>query len=1286
MSKKQIFDDIMNHFDSEEEEENEEAEYERNDNKRKNHRSSSSLTENMNNKIKEILPNIQNVEKKQKNKCETKRDIFGYFNNNIDNEDSEESNSNNVEKDKNNSSNNENSEKEIYENENNNEILINSNEQEEEEDNNIKENDSKNHISVHEIQNQSEKEENSEKNEEIKENNKNEKLETLYDKITSNNKEEDNSKEQINNENEDEKNDLINELYVKSPNNENLDSYEGEGFRFMDSFKPKPIPGSPNFSKRISVNNNINSFNLNSNNNISNINNNNNNNNLANFTETIETKIEGDLSSNKNLIKNNDLNKNYTHNSNIISLGKLPNKDSINPSDSIQILNINNNIIGEYQNIEDDEKEEQAFLEREELKREQHKAQLELEKRNKENKEEVKDKKNEEIKDNKNEEIKENKNEEIKNNIKEENEEDGKENVTEDEEEAQNQILNKLYIQEKIKKEKNNEKNMSNDKENIKEEVAADKKEKMKINNINNINSSNKDSSNEINDIKLREMSNKLLEQYKKAGDSKSKRQSGKDNKYKNNFINMTSVKKSHNNNNNNNNKDINPKYIYKKNIIISKKNNERFNSPSAKNNINNKNNITSEKSKKNIGDLSPSNPEFSIYFTNYSKSKDFKNKNELDSIKKNLYKPEHEIESKYMEPKTIKELPKEDYHFIPDIDKRSIEICKKDKNKRPNRPIGELLYEDANNKKEKLKKDYINMKNKIIKDSNIKKINNNSYTMAIDRINRKIDNAIKKYSKNGKISIVGMTQCIFELNLITELIKIKDNIEDINDDLDFVELQSIIESIKGKDVKKLKEVEFLEQLWFIINPSRTQYINSKILSDLLKALFSSKNSTKELENNIKKIFEKYNFNKNKDIDNDNESDNAIKEEEEESYTSPLRDKQYKKDEVWTLGKFIKVFLELKNNLKAYKDSSYQKGDKYNKFMEERNKDLTFEPNFTSNEFFYKHSKYNYDKDDNILNCLEKNNPKKKKHDFNKVFERFMAEKELHEKTLERLREIKRERELKMCTNIPKINKYIPPTKKEKKTDEQKILHKQYSFDIIPPKFKRIYEKRKKNNILDENCTFKPILTSNNEIMNRTFSNMKKMKKPKGYNEYVKRNRSILERKEYEKKIEEDKKCGKNYEKIKNMNIKPFNITDLNRSQKKMKKIDMSIPSFNNNRSLEKNSSKNNIDFMNNFEDEKIENIIDNVYITLDIKTPNGLIKHLKIYNKSDKDTIDLVNNFCKIYSINDDNRKIILKKVMNYKNAFYGRNLIDNNKKSGFMMSEDLETITNTYSNISNL
>ena len=209
-----------------------------------------------------------------------------------------------------------------------------------------------------------------------------------------------------------------------------------------------------------------------------------------------------------------------------------------------------------------------------------------------------------------------------------------------------------------------------------------------------------------------------------------------------------------------------------------------------------------------------------SNYNSNLSKKNIVQNKNDLQSIKKNLYNPKNEIKPKY-ESKTSRQMDNtpEKFSFLPNINQKSREICVK-KEKRTNIPIGDLLYEKANLQKEKLEQNCINENINIKSNFNSEKINDKSYNLAIERINKKIDNVIKKYSKNGKISIVGITQCLYELNIINELIKIKDNLENYNNDnLDFVELQSIIESISDRDIKKLKELEFLEQLWFIINP-----------------------------------------------------------------------------------------------------------------------------------------------------------------------------------------------------------------------------------------------------------------------------------------------------------------------------------------------------------------------------------------------------------------------------------------------------------------------------------
>jgi hypothetical protein len=725
-------------------------------------------------------------------------------------------------------------------------------------------------------------------------------------------------------------------------------------------------------------------------------------------------------------------------------------------------------------------------------------------------------------------------------------------------------------------------------------------------------------------------------------------------------------------------------------NIIIKK--NSNYNSPSTKNTkYNNTNSNSSENNqvissiKKNTITSFKVNSNYS-YFSSNSNKNMFKNKADLQSIKKNLYYPKHEIKSKLYElplKRNTNYVP-EKYSFLPEINERSREICSKmSKNRpttpdmsskngnnyentsyissrKPNTPIGNLLYEDAYNKKQKINRMYFNEINNIKSAAIKKKINNNSYIMVIERINKKIDNAIKKFSSNGKMSILGVAKCLFELNIINEIIKIKDN---INDDFDFAKFQSSIKYINGKDMKKLEEVELLEQLWFKINPSLTQYVNSEILSELLKILFSENNNIRKLSNDISILFKKYNISYNDEKD------------EKNSYESPLRKKKYNKNEIWEIEKFIKIFINLKKNLKAYRENDYQKGEIYNNIKKERDKDLTFKPELTSNDYFYKYSNYDYDRDNSIDSSYKNNNNTSKKIRQDKIYERFMEHQRRQEKTLERIRQIKQEKELKMCTNVPKINKYIL---KGNNSPNQKTLRKSKSSlgDKKVPIYQKLYNMRKLSDDgrkikEDENCTFKPALTTNDGILNKIFSNISR--KPRGYEDYVERNRSVIQKKEYFKKKEEDRKYGKNYEKIHNMKIKPFNITDLNENKKK-KKI--------NGISREQSSNE----FGNNSEKEKVQNIIDDIYITIEVKIPNGQLKPLKIYNKNYNDTIELVNNFCKVYSINNENRKIIIKKVMQYKNSFFGRNLIEErSNREGFLLNEDLDTITNTYSNNSN-
>jgi len=172
-------------------------------------------------------------------------------------------------------------------------------------------------------------------------------------------------------------------------------------------------------------------------------------------------------------------------------------------------------------------------------------------------------------------------------------------------------------------------------------------------------------------------------------------------------------------------------------------------------------------------------------------------------------------------------------------------------------------LYEDANVIQNKINKEYIKQNNEIISKANKKKINDNSYNMVNNRLNKRIDNAINKFQNNLKLNIVNMTQCLYELNIINELIKPKDNVQDINinNQIDLAELQAMVESVKDNDIKKSEEVELIEQLWYLLNPKLETSFNCEILSIFLKLFFCDNYTQKELEVYIKSLLDNYKIN-----------------------------------------------------------------------------------------------------------------------------------------------------------------------------------------------------------------------------------------------------------------------------------------------------------------------------------------------------------------------------------------------------------------------------------------
>ena len=274
-----------------------------------------------------------------------------------------------------------------------------------------------------------------------------------------------------------------------------------------------------------------------------------------------------------------------------------------------------------------------------------------------------------------------------------------------------------------------------------------------------------------------------------------------------------------------------------------------------------------------------------------------------------------------------------------------------------------------------------------------------------------------------------------------------------------------------------------------------------------------------------------------------------------------------------------------------------------------------------SNYVFDKNSKYYYynNKEKDFLNQTISNNSSKPKHDFNRTYERFMQEKKMHEKVLEKLREIKKKKELKKYTPKPKIHDYTP-----KNTRKKSNLYNQQSEVLNKGKKIPIYEK----------------LYS----MKKNYSGKKSERKSKSEifnNKEIKKNKDKIL---YKDKIENNKK-----------KIQPFNV----------------------------NNSKENKNNLKNIKSNLNKTIIDSIYITIEIKMPNGELKPLIIY-KDQNNTIDLINEFCEENHITDEDRKIIFNKVIQYKNAFFEKSLNEEKNDYNPNNNEDMDTIANTYGNLS--
>ena len=821
----------------------------------------------------------------------------------------------------------------------------------------------------------------------------------------------------------------------------------------------------------------------------------------------------------------------------------------------------------------------------------------------------------------------------------------------------------------KPQNEKNNKENEENNTSKDSEEIEKQKEEEflMKINkqvteeeNVideddnQEINISHTDSSiNKLTDTKVKNMPIKLLQDYIKDNqaieennnmnkyNSKSKEKeeikvepcSGNNNKknmiYKGPIIKKTGIK---------NNKLNSP---YKKNVVVNNLNNAN------NSNYNSENKIPSTISSFNI----QSNKNNLIKNNGVYSKKNLINQSDLNNIKKKLYE-DSEIKQNKTEkkkPKIIKLKPRipvtptkprrtkkteSKFSFSPLINKKSKAIWEKrnikieenskspekslnKSNKKIKVPVYELLNEIGVNQKEKLKEKYMTENEKIKSDANIKKINNNAYDMAIKGMNKKIDKIIELLNITGeKISIVEMVQILCLLRIINALVK-TEQIKDLN----IKDLKLVVENRNKNDYKKLEELEFIEQLYFIINPTLEKNINCKMFTDLIKILFSSDNSKiKNISQEIKNLLDEYK------IDSKNNKEGI--------YISPLREEQtFEQKDIWAIPKLIKSFLKLKTDKMAYKNNffEFKREQLKNNLIEEKEKELKFHPEINKKNFVFKNSKYDYynNKDNTDLNKTYSNTTHTRKSDFNKLYERFMAEKKMHDKALERLRESKRIKEEKKCTLNPKITEYKP-----RKIYLQNRLNKSvdmtYDYRINDinkkvPIYERLYSLRKiynqKKIKLDESEELENKLNSKpsfKEIKNKS----KSKSKSKNKNNNIKQK---LQKREY--------------------------------NEYAIKKKDLNI---NNNKVYERKIQKMRNKQLNNSKETE-NSIIEDIYVIMDINTPKGGKRPIKIY-KNQENLSDLVDQFCKKNKINDIDKKVIYNQALLYKNNIFGRNTDETN------------------------
>ena len=737
---------------------------------------------------------------------------------------------------------------------------------------------------------------------------------------------------------------------------------------------------------------------------------------------------------------------------------------------------------------------------------------------------------------------------------------------------------------------------------------------------------------------------------------------------------NIKNIENENNNNKNeeiiydiNNNDNIFPKKEenIKENELIDSNNYQKFDSFKNINNlINNNNNSKKNEIEKNYKpniydkiDKKLFNPEYLIdsnTFDAIQKSENnlhYKNtkKNKIEESKKSINDSENKnvkiiknLVNLNLNPEKQKQKEKKTNKLINNKEKYMNEY-----NTYKN-PIELTLYNDALKRRKKLENIDKTVMKGIKLNSNKTKMTNASYRVAIEHDEKIIDKIINRYSilnkKNNTkyINIIGIALSLRDMKIFRELFnKDKYSIYNNKNLLPLLTLKQIILSTEKKEIRKIKEINFLQQTWLLLNKEeKKEYLNKDIFFGLLKIIFSPEGTIKEIEELLNKYLEAVQigmnlFNSKNSINtiiiNKNKKDITTK----ELLISPIDNKNISYNNLWSLVKYLKTFFELKKNLIAYKTTDNLTNLNKEKYKEKILKHQKIKSNIVNTNY-------------TLLN--QKN--EKADANFDKLYQKFLEKEQCRKNVLEEMRKKREIDLLKELKEKPTISKLRGNTICEKDfalmgKKKENIHDRLYKMDkdIKAKKQELIEEKEKLEQEKIKKEQKRNKLRINSRLsklrMNKSFDHPQKCK---GFDEFVKRNRNgRLEwlRVQY---LLEKAPQGEKYEEIMRRNITPPNITDIRKMKQKIK----SKKSFN-------NESDGNTEYFN-----------------LQIKLPNGKIQTIKVYENDDPN--DVVEEFCKIHTIDDNIKYKLVANIKNCQKQFLMKENKSNNESENENDDEENE------------